>query len=174
MLSLASFATASFATTPMTFEQITQQYVPNPKVVGEARLKVMFWNIYDAKLSAPNGKWNKAWNKDTPFALSLTYLRDFDGEEIAKRSLNEMRNIGYDDEKLLARWFKQMRDIFPNVKEGENITGVVDKKQHTHFYYQGSLIGSIDDKTFSQSFFGIWLHEKSSEPKMRQKLLGID
>jgi hypothetical protein len=63
--------------------------------------------------------------------------------------------------------------IFPNIKEGENITGVVDENKHTHFYHEGILIGSIDDKTFAQSFFGIWLDEKTSEPKMRKQLLGL-
>jgi hypothetical protein len=84
-----------------------------------------------------------------------------------------MRDIGYDDEKLLNKWYQQMADLFPNVKEGENITGVFDKNQHSHFYYQGKLIGTIEDKVFGQSFFGIWLHEKTSEPKMRKQLLGL-
>lgn len=153
----------------LSFEQITQQYINSPKVVGEAQLKVMFWKIYDAKLAAPNGE----WKKDAPFALSLTYLRDFDGEEIASRSVDEMRDIGYEDEVLLAKWYEQMRSVFPNVKEGENITGVMDKEQYTHFYYDGDLIGRIEDKSFGQAFFDIWLNEKTSEPKMRKQLLGL-
>jgi hypothetical protein len=159
----------AIANAPLSFEQITQQYIKNPKVVGEARLKFMFLKIYDAKLSAANG----LWNADSPFALSLTYLRDFAGEEIASRSVDEMRNIGYDDEVLLAKWYEQMRAVFPNIKEGENITGVMDENKNTHFYHKGALIGSIDDKIFTQSFFGIWLHEKTSEPKMRKQLLGL-
>jgi hypothetical protein len=159
----------AIANAPLSFEQITQQYIKNPKVVGEARLKFMFLKIYDAKLSAANG----LWNADSPFALSLTYLRDFAGEEIASRSVDEMRNIGYDDEVLLAKWYEQMRAVFPNIKEGENITGVMDENKNTHFYHEGALIGSIDDKTFTQSFFGIWLNEKTSEPKMRKQLLGL-
>jgi hypothetical protein len=129
----------------------------------------MFWNIYDAKLSAANGKWQEG----APSALSLTYLRDFDGEEIASRSVDEIRDIGYKDEALLTKWFEQMRAVFPNVKEGENITGVLDENKHTHFYYQGKLLGSIEDVSFGQPFFDIWLHEKTSEPKMRKQLLGI-
>jgi hypothetical protein len=160
---------AAIVKTPLSFEQITHQYIKNPKMVGEARLKIMFWNIYDAKLSAGNG----LWNAETPFALSLTYLRDFDGEEIASRSVDEMRDIGYKDEVLLAKWYEQMREVFPNIKEGENITGVMDENKNTHFYHEGELIGSIDDKSFTQSFFGIWLNEKTSEPKMRKQLLGL-
>nr|WP_297348208.1 chalcone isomerase family protein [uncultured Glaciecola sp.] len=164
-----SVSGAVMTNTPLSFEQIAQQYIKNPKVVGKARLKIMFWKIYDAKLSAADG----LWNAESPFALSLTYLRDFDGEEIASRSIDEMRDIGYEDEVLLAKWYEQMRAVFPNIKEGENITGVMDENMHTHFYHEGKLIGSIDDKTFTQSFFGIWLHEKTSEPKMRKQLMGL-
>jgi len=164
-----SMSGAAAAKAALSFEQITQQYINSPKVVGEAQLKVMFWKIYNAKLAASNGE----WKKDAPFALSLTYLRDFDGEEIASRSVDEMRDIGYEDEVLLAKWYEQMRSVFPNVKEGENITGVMDKEQYTHFYYDGSLIGSIEDTSFGQAFFDIWLNEKTSEPKMRKQLLGL-
>jgi hypothetical protein len=153
----------------LTFEEIAQKYVQNPDVVGEARLKIMFWDIYDAKLSAMNGEYQEG----TPMALSLSYLRDFDGEDIASRSIDEMRDLGYKDEILLAKWFEQMRSLFPNVKKGENITGALDEKQSTHFYYQGMSLGIIEDVNFSKAFFGIWLNENTSEPKMRKKLLGI-
>jgi hypothetical protein len=142
-----SMSTPDLKNTPLTFEQISKHYIKNPMMVSEARLKVLFWKIYDAKLAAPDG----SWKKDTPFA----------------------REIGYDDEALLSKWYEQMREIFPNVKEGENITGVFDKNQHSHFFYQGKLIGTIEDKVFGQSFFGIWLHEKTSEPDMRKQLLGL-
>lgn len=154
---------------PLGLFQIAERYIPEAKAVGEARLKIMFWKIYDAKLVASKGQ----WDADSPFALSLTYLRDFDGEDIASRSVDEMRDIGYEDEVELAKWYEQMRSVFPNVKEGENITGVLDEKKHTHFYYQGRLIGSIDDISFGQSFFDIWLHKNTSEPEMRQQLLGM-
>jgi hypothetical protein len=153
----------------LSFEEIAQTYIQDSKIVGQGRLKIMFWNIYDAKLSAANGKWQEG----APSALSLTYLRDFDGEEIASRSVDEIRDIGYEDEALLTKWFEQMRAVFPNVKEGENITGVLDENKHTHFYHQGKLLGSIEDVSFGQPFFDIWLHEKTSEPKMRKQLLGI-
>ncbi|MDT0583192.1 chalcone isomerase family protein [Brumicola blandensis] len=156
-------------TSPLNLNQIAERYIPEAEAVGEARLKIMFWKIYDAKLVASKGQ----WQANSPFALSLTYLRDFDGEDIASRSVDEMRDIGYEDEVELAKWYEQMRSVFPNVKEGENITGVLDTKKHTHFYYQGKLIGSIDDISFGQSFFDIWLHKNTSEPEMRKQLLGM-
>jgi hypothetical protein len=143
-------------------------YMENPKPVGEARLEVMFWDIYDAKLIAENGK----FDPDKPFALSLTYLRDFKGKNIASRSIDEMRKQGMRDEMKLAKWYEKMEQVFPNVNEGENLTGVVDDKGYSHFYFNEQKVGSIEDQEFSKWFFNIWLSERTSEPEIRQKLLG--
>ena len=42
-------------------------------LLGEGRLRVLFWEIYDASLYATNG----VYDPEKPFALSLTYLRGF-------------------------------------------------------------------------------------------------
>lgn len=146
-----------------------QIYIDNPKLVGEARLSVFFWDIYDASLIAPGGEFTQS----SPFALQLTYLRDFDGDDIASRSIDEMRNQGMKDEIKLAKWYVQMQQIFPNVAEGQTITGIVDNAQQSHFYFNNSYAGKVEDPEFSQCFFNIWLAETTSEPKMRGNLLGF-
>ena len=145
------------------------KYMNDPQTVGNARLEVMFWDIYDAELIAESG----VFVTGEPFALKLTYLRKFKGEDIASRSVDEMRNLGVDDEIKLAKWFEQMHSIFPDVKSGNSIIGVVDDKQYSNFYFDEMKLGRIDDPEFSKWFFAIWLHEKSSEPKMRKELLGL-
>jgi len=146
-----------------------QTYIENPKVVGEARLSVLFWDIYDATLIAPDGQ----YADKKPFALELTYLRDFDGDDIASRSIDEMRKQGMKDEMKLAKWYEKMQQIFPNVAEGQTITGIVDDKQYSHFYFNNSYAGTVEDDEFTQWFFNIWLSEATSEPKMRDNLLGL-
>jgi len=145
-------------------------YIDNPKPVGEARLEIMFWDIYDAKLIAPDG----SYSPEKPFALALTYLREFEGKNIASRSIDEMRDLGMEDEVKLAKWFEKMQQIFPNVDEGETLTGVVDDNQHSHFYFNDAKVGSIADPEFTKWFFDIWLSEKTSQPEMRDKLLGLN
>ncbi|MEM0912290.1 MAG: hypothetical protein AAGJ37_15045, partial [Pseudomonadota bacterium] len=66
------------------------QYINDPQTVGNARLEVMFWDIYDAELIAESG----IFVSGEPFALRLTYLRKFKGEDIASRSVDEMRSLG--------------------------------------------------------------------------------
>lgn len=145
-------------------------YINDPQTVGNARLEVMFWDIYDAELIAEAGN----FEMDKPFALKLTYLRKFKGKDIASRSVDEMRSLGVEDEIKLAKWFEQMHSLFPDVKDGSTITGVVDNQKSSHFYYNSQKLGHIEDPEFSEWFFAIWLHEKSSEPKMRKQLLGLD
>lgn len=148
--------------------QVAERHVPEPQLVGKARLKVLFWKVYDAELYAPGGE----WSADSPYALTLNYLRKLNGEQIAKRTISEIRDQGFADELALARWYEQMRAIIPDVDKKTRITGVYDDNGHTLFYRNGEPIGTIKDAEFSRNFFNIWLGEKSSEPKMRDRLLG--
>lgn len=140
--------------------------VPNASVVGEARFTYYFWDVYDAVLYAPNGKWPAE-----RFALRLTYLRDFDGSEIAERSIKEMKSQGLEDEQKIAAWLKAMRDIFPDISENEHLLGVVGDEGQTLFFQQETLLGEVEDEEFTRWFFNIWLGEKTSEPDFRDKLL---
>jgi hypothetical protein len=144
------------------------QYVPQAEKVGHGRLSVMFWDVYDASLYAPNGKWDKS----APFALQLFYLRDIPGKKIADRSIEEIRNQGFQDEVRLADWHAQMIRIFPDVDKNTSLTGIYTDTGGTIFLSGSKEIGRINDPVFGKYFFDIWLSEKTSAPDLRQKLLG--
>ena len=55
--------------------ELVTSAIPGAAKVGEARYSYLFWDVYDARLFAPQGK----WQPQESFALALTYLRDFDG-----------------------------------------------------------------------------------------------
>ncbi|MFT4937371.1 MAG: hypothetical protein ACI88A_000385 [Paraglaciecola sp.] len=148
--------------------ELIEQHVPRAQLVGEARLTFLFWNVYDAKLYAAAG----VWSSDLPFALSLKYLRDLDGADIAKRSIDEIRQQGFNDEDAMTRWYDMLIKIIPNVSATSTIVGIQNAEQGTILYHNNKLIGEVADPLFSQWFFNIWLGEKTSEPKMRKKLLG--
>lgn len=145
-----------------------QQYVPQASVVGEARMSVMFWDVYDAKLLAPNGK----WSGDKPFALQLRYLRDIDGSKIADRAVQEMRKQGVSDEVKLATWHNQMIQIFPDVHEGDTLTGIFTENDQTIFLNESKEIGRINNVEFTKHFSAIWLSPRSSAQDVRLGLLG--
>lgn len=144
-----------------------KSYLPNGEKVGEGRLTVLFWDVYDATLYAPNGQ----WQENKPLALKLSYLRNISGKKIADSSVEEIRKQGFSDEVKLADWHTQMRTIFPDVDEGTTLTGILTRDGQTLFYQNGQAIGHIKDPEFGRYFFDIWLSEKTTAPQLRRKLL---
>jgi hypothetical protein len=144
-------------------------YIPQAEKIGEARLSVLFWDVYDATLYAPN----KQWIKGKPLALKLDYLRTLEGESIAYASKKEILKMGYDDVENLQRWLNFMKNIFPNVKKGDSITGIYTQDQQTIFLQGNDILGVIEDPEFGLWFFDIWLSEKASYPDARDKLLSL-
>ena len=147
-------------------DYVTKQ-VPEAKVVGNAMFTYLFWDVYDATLYAPKGE----WQSNAPFALKLDYQRGLDGKKIAQRSVDEMRKQGISDEAKLSEWRDKMVALFPDVEDGDVITGVATSNRASEFYINGELVGKIEDENFTQAFFDIWLSEKTSEPKLRKALL---
>ncbi len=143
--------------------------VPDAKPVGTARLSKLVWDVYDATLYAPDGQWSDA----QPFALSLHYLMALDGQDIAERSVAEIRKQGFGDEVKLAAWYSQMKAIFPDVRKGSEITGIYQPDAPTAFYLGSESLGQIRDPEFGRWFFNIWLGDNTSEPDIRKQLLGM-
>jgi hypothetical protein len=133
-------------------------------------MSFLFWNVYDAELYAPAG----SFDRREPFALRLTYLLKLKGEEIARRSVEEIRKQGEVDAEKLTDWQRQMAEIFLDVDNGVSLTGIRDIEGFSRFYRDGTYIGMIKDKQFTDRFFAIWLGEKTSAPTLRKKLLGLE
>lgn len=160
---LVLFAVPVFAAEPI------QALVPHAKMVGEGRLSVVFWDVYDATLYAPKGKLAES----QPYALSIRYLREIEGQDIADRSIEEMQGQGVSDEGRLAAWHSQMKQIFPDVQNGTVLSAVFIPGKKTIFYQGNKRIGIIKDAEFTTRFANIWLGENTSEPGLRRKLLGL-
>ena len=85
-------------------------------LVGEARLKVLLWKVYDSALYTPSGRWRGAG----PYQLSLTYLRDIPVEQLIKetRKAWDDQNRVHQQQKLLdydaqGRIYKRLRSHAP-------------------------------------------------------------
>lgn len=157
-----------FSTPAMSAEAV-RQAIPNAQVVGEGRLTYVFWDVYDATLYAPSGK----LDQNRPFALSLRYLREINGSDIALRSVEEMRGQGFSDEAALTRWQSQMESIFPDVENGMVLSAIFFPGDKTIFFNEKNKIGVIRDADFTREFSNIWLSQKTSEPLLRKRLLGL-
>jgi len=148
---------------------IAEQHMTEPKLVGKARLKVMFWRVFDAELYAPEG----SFRADRPYALSLSYLREIESADIVSKSMAEIKRQGRHDRNQLANWRTKLSQIIPDVDRRTTITGVRDEQERTRFYRNGAPIGEIDDPVFTRAFFDIWLGKDTSEPEFRKKLLRL-
>jgi hypothetical protein len=147
--------------------EVVRTSVPVAHQVGASRVSVLVWDIYDIYLYAPEGE----FDPDNPYALHLEYLRPIKGGLIAEKSVEEMRKQGVSEVKLAA-WYVQMKEIFPDVDRGTELTGIFENGEPTRFYSGDMLIGQVVDPEFGPAFSLIWLGEKSSRPDLRKELIG--
>jgi hypothetical protein len=146
------------------------QELPKSQFAGATKMKFLGLGIYDAKLwTAPGFKAERY--ADAAFVLELSYLRSLSGSAIASRSLDEMRRAGAIDAANEKRWLAAMQDAFPDVKATDRIVGVHTPGVGARFWFNGKLKATIADPEFSRLFFGIWLSNSTSEPRLRTELL---
>ncbi|WP_353397485.1 chalcone isomerase family protein [Hydrogenophaga sp. 5NK40-0174] len=140
-------------------------------VRGRTLFKVWGFEIYFATLKAPPGFVPDLY-AETPFSLTLEYRRSFTGVDIARRSIEEMQKQSALSEEEAKRWGLQLQQLFPDVAKGDSITGRYVPGKGADFTLNGRALGRIDDPALAQRFFAIWLSPRTSEPEMRQALIG--
>lgn len=146
--------------------------LPSARLQGVAKLNVWGFDIYNASLWTQPGFEPQNYAQHS-FALDLSYLRAFESRAIVKRSLDEMKRLGKITPEQAQTWQTTMAQLFPNVKAGDRITGVHRAGAGAAFWLNGKATGEINDVEFARLFFGIWLAEGTSEPAMRQSILGL-
>ncbi len=137
---------------------------------GSARLTYWGFKVYDAVLRVAPGFRHREFAAH-PFALELSYLRDFEAEDIARRSIEEMQRQQPIAPGLAAQWQRALEKAFPDVKAGDRITGLNLPGGGVRFITNGTPTGEIRDAQFARLFFGIWLSPQTSEPRLRESLL---
>lgn len=145
--------------------------LPQGQLLGQTRLTVWGFKIYDARLWGLPGFSAKGYASQ-PLALELAYLRDFAAADIAERSLKEMGRSASVSPAQTRQWTADMLRVFPNVKAGDRILGLHRPGAGASFWVNGQRGGEIADAEFARLFFGIWLSPQTSEPAMRTALLG--
>jgi hypothetical protein len=149
--------------------QASSVMIPQLRAVSEPVIyEYLFWDVYSAQLFTLSGHYNET----APFALKLSYKLDLKGKAIAERSIAEMKKQGLSDGQKEEMWLQQLAAIIPDVRDGDEIVGQVNENGKSEFFFNGTLVGEVDDAEFSKCFFDIWLGAKTSEPKLRRALLG--
>ena len=144
-----------------------QMALPGAKPSSTQRYQKWGFDIYDARLwTLP--RFSIQNYAAHPFALELAYLRNFEGAAIAKRSLDEMRKVGNISAAEERAWLQAMTEIFPDIRKGDRLVGVYKPGEGAEFWFQQRRIGVVADPQFAKLFFGIWLHETTPAPAIRQ------
>ncbi len=145
--------------------------LPGARLLGQGRLTFFGLSVYSAKLWVADG-----FKPDDflshPAALELEYARSLVGKLIAERSLVEMKRVGEVPQDKAEPWRAAMTQLFPDVNKGDRITGLHQPGEGMRFFFNGKPRGDIRDAAFARLFTGIWLSPRTSEPKLRQALLG--
>ena len=162
--SLAILVAGLWACLPVLASQVL---LPGAKPSSQQRLSVWGFDVYDARVWV-RPDFSILKYADHSFVLELSYLRSLEGGAIAKRSMEEMRKVGSVSRDQENNWLKAMQDIFPNVQKGDRLQGLYVPNVGAEFLLNDKLIGRVQDPRFAQLFFGIWMHESTSAPAIRQ------
>jgi hypothetical protein len=145
--------------------------LPSATLRGQGRLRFLGLSVYDARLWVTNGFDPKTYFA-SPLALEIVYARALKGRLIAERTLDEMQRVDGIRDDQADRWLQSMTAIFPDVAAGDRITGVLRPGESARFFANASPRGEVVDADFARRFFSIWLGPRTSEPSLRQALLG--
>ena len=154
-----------------------RRWLGAPQLWGQGTLRYFGFSVYHAQLWAgqrpPDA--GSAWAQQA-VVLSLQYQRDFKGEALAQRSLEEMRRHPLMRESDHAAWLTALKALMPDVRAGERLIGVYQPGLGLQMWHDGASlreIGTAPDALMARVFMGIWLDPSTSEPDLRQRLLGL-
>ena len=166
---LACAAAPGLAALPALPESIAS--LPGVRLQGSGRMSVFGLHVYDIRLWVGEGFTAQAFAQ-RPLAIEIEYARSLAGSRMAERSLEEMRRIAPIEAGQGSAWLASMKQVFPDVIEGDRLIGLHRPGEGVSFFHNGKLRAEVADPEFARDFFAIWLSPKTSEPKLRLALLG--
>ena len=137
--------------------------------VGNARLKVLAWTIYDSTLFSRDGEFRGI---EPGLILDINYRRNISRQALLKRTRLEWQRQGI-ARKQHTQWLAELEALLPGITKGDRITLVVGESLSSTFYFNGQQIGAMQDPDFTRDFLAIWLSENTSYPRVRDKLVGL-
>lgn len=167
-LQIISLVLLSLATSSVLAKQCEVEAFSDLQKVGETRLKVWFWDVYDAQLRTDTGAFQDAGQR----ALQLSYLRDIKAKDLVDTTADEWQRLGISITESHRSWLDQLEQMWPNVSKGDCITLVETGQGFSEFYGPQGLLGEIAAEQFTEDFLAIWLAENSRFKDERNELIG--
>lgn len=107
------------------------------------------------------------------FALAIRYEREIPGWRLVDTSIDEMARMGFGDPARREQWRALLARALPSVAPGETLVGLNLPGRGARFWHNGRPTAEIDDEQLARAFFAIWLDERTREPELRARLLGL-
>lgn len=149
-------------------DEISQK-LPQGALRGSAEVGFFGFEFYRVELWTELGA---PFDPAAPFALTLTYERQFKARTLAKTTVEEIARIEDVPESDFLELLPKLELCFADVQEGDRITGFNVDADEARFFVNGTPSCDIRYPAFTERFFGIWLGEKTRDPKARKALLG--
>lgn len=167
LIMLFALTSHAWADAPSKPEPI-KDVIKAEKPLGTGTLSKLWFKGYDAAL------WTDAsdWSLDSTYALALEYGMSFSTDELVERSIKEINRVHSLSQDEQNTYSDKLNSVFRDVSKNDVITALHEPSKGVTFYYNGSKTGVISDKTFAKRFMSIWMGSKTSEPELRQALLG--
>jgi hypothetical protein len=138
-------------------------------LLGKAKFSVLFWDIYESSLFTTDGQ--RPFSNLCQHALfEIHYLRDISKKELIDNTVSQWQHLSLNENEYLA-FLPLLEKIWLDINAGDRLS-MLSQKGTSVFYLNRQKIGEIESLTFAKTFLSIWLDENTSEPKLRQQLLG--
>jgi hypothetical protein len=143
-------------------------YPQNLTLVGQSVLSFFWWDIYEAKLFTPSGRYAQ---DPRPLLLQITYKREIKSLDLVEETDNQWERFNLNQEQR-SQWLAELAQMWPDVSENDSIAFYTDESGRCHFYFNQAFIGSMTDPEFCGHFANIWLAENGPYPRLTLELTG--
>jgi hypothetical protein len=137
--------------------------------IGQTTFTVLFWDIYTSQLLTSSGEYPLIDSKDN-LLFDINYLRGIKSEDLIKRTIEQWRHLGIAEDKYQI-YIPLLKNMWPDIQKGDNLSILIHQGRST-FYFNKQYLGFIDEVEFGEIFLAIWLSENTSQPSLRNELLG--
>lgn len=167
-----TFSAVTFAKTTSSTRQGDLNYIlqnQSFKKVGDTMFSILFWDLYQSKLLTTSGDY-PINESDDKLIYEIKYLKSISSEDLIVRTVEQWEHLGLNLD-VYEAYLPQLNKLWPDINAGDSLSMLMDKSGTT-FYYNNVYVGEIEGTEFGPIFLDIWLAENTSQPKLRNELLG--